>query len=130
MAQRRTLISSGSATERIVGYSRAVRVGDLISVAGTTAMAADGPVGGADVAEQSRECLRRIESALQQAGSSLTDVVRTRIFVTDIDEWPDVGRVHCEAFAATRPACTIVQVARLFDPRLKVEIEVDAIAGD
>jgi enamine deaminase RidA (YjgF/YER057c/UK114 family) len=125
----RASITDGTATERIFGYSRAVRVGAHISVAGTTAMAADGPVGGSDVAEQSRECLRRIESALQRAGASLTDVVRTRVFVTDIDEWREVGRVHSELFAESPPASTIVEVARLFDPRLKVEIEVDAIAG-
>jgi len=124
----RTLISSGTATEREFGYSRAVRAGGFVSVAGTTAMTADGPVGGTDVAEQTRECLRRIQAALEQAGAGLPDVVRTRIFVVDIDTWREVGRVHREVFAETLPATSIVEVARLFDPRLLVEIEADAIA--
>lgn len=125
----RTLISGGTATEKIFGYSRAVRVGDVVSVAGTTAMAPDGPIGGSDMAEQTRECLRRIEAALVQAGAALTDVTRTRIFVTDISAWREVGRVHSELFGETLPASTIVEVARLFDPRLLIEIEVDAIVS-
>jgi enamine deaminase RidA (YjgF/YER057c/UK114 family) len=125
----RTLISGGTATEKTFGYSRAVRVGDVVSVAGTTAMTPDGPVGGSDMAEQTRECMRRIEAALVQAGASLGDVTRTRIFVTNIDEWREVGRVHSELFAETLPASTIVEVSRLFDPRLLIEIEADAIVS-
>jgi len=126
MAER-LLVSNGSHTEKVFGYSRAVRVGNFVSVAGTTAMTPDGPVGGADVAEQTRESLRRIGAALAEAGTGFADVVRTRIFVTDIDTWPEVGRVHRELFAEALPASSIVEVSRLFDPRLLVEIEVDAI---
>jgi enamine deaminase RidA (YjgF/YER057c/UK114 family) len=121
----RKLVSSGSRPEQLFGFSRAVRVGDFVSVAGTTAMTPDGPVGGADIAEQTRECVRRIAEALSSAGAGLHDVVRTRVFVTDISAWPEVGRVHREAFAM--PASTIVEVSRLFDPRLLVEVEADAI---
>ncbi|CAM3726867.1 RidA family protein [Kibdelosporangium persicum] len=124
----RTLISSGSQTEKTFGYSRAVRVGGHVSVAGTTAMSPDGPVGGADVAAQTREILRRAADALAQAGVGLGDVVRTRVFVTDIDTWREVGAVHREFFGHVLPASTIVEVSRLFDPRLLVEIEMDAIA--
>jgi enamine deaminase RidA (YjgF/YER057c/UK114 family) len=124
---RRTLISSGTPTEKAFGYSRAVRVGNFISVAGTTAMTPEGPVGGPDLAEQTRECLRRIEAALVQAGAGLADVIRTRVFVTDIDAWQEVGRVHSELFSDVLPASTIVEVSRLFDPRLQVEIEADAL---
>lgn len=123
----RTLISGGTRTEEVFGYSRAVRVGSFISVSGTTAMAPEGPIGGSDVAEQTRECLRRIESALQEAGAGLADIVRTRVFVTDINAWQEVGRVHRELLGDVRPASTIVEVSRLFDPRVKVEIEADAI---
>nr|WP_042178155.1 RidA family protein [Kibdelosporangium sp. MJ126-NF4]CEL13011.1 Bona fide RidA/YjgF/TdcF/RutC subgroup [Kibdelosporangium sp. MJ126-NF4]CTQ98697.1 Bona fide RidA/YjgF/TdcF/RutC subgroup [Kibdelosporangium sp. MJ126-NF4] len=124
----RTLVSSGSLTEKTFGYSRAVRVGAYVSVAGTTAMGQDGPVGGADIAAQTRECLQRAADALDQAGVSVTDVVRTRVFVTDITTWREVGAVHQEFFAEVLPATTIVEVSALFDPRLLVEIEVDAIA--
>jgi enamine deaminase RidA (YjgF/YER057c/UK114 family) len=128
MAER-TLVSNGSQTERLFGYSRAVRVGNFVSVAGTTAMSPDGPVGGLDVAEQTRESLRRIRAALEEAGAGINDVVRTRIFVTDITTWQEVGRVHRELFAEALPASSIVEVSRLFDPRILVEIEVDAIVG-
>jgi enamine deaminase RidA (YjgF/YER057c/UK114 family) len=123
----RKLVSTGSRPEQVFGFSRAVRVGDFVSVAGTTAMSPDGPVGGPDVAEQTRECVRRIEEALASAGAGLDDVVRTRFFVTDVSTWPEVGRVHREAFAHALPASTIVEVSRLFDPRLLVEMEADAI---
>jgi enamine deaminase RidA (YjgF/YER057c/UK114 family) len=129
LMSERILVSTRTHTEEVFGYSRAVRVGNVVTVAGTTAMAADGPVGGSDVAEQTRECLRRIEAALHQTHASLADVVRTRIFVTDIDAWEEVGRVHRELFSEALPASTIVEVARLFDPRLLVEIEVDAIVS-
>ena len=113
-----------------MGYSRAVRVGDLVVVAGTTAAAdGGGAVGGDDAAAQTREALRRIALALEQAGASLDDVVRTRLYVTDMDRWAEVGRVHGEVFAAVRPAATLVEVSRLIDPALLVEIEVDAVVG-
>ena len=118
MAQRRT-VSSGSDYESLVGYSRAVRTGPYIVVAGTTA-AGDG------AATQAREALRRIEIALQQAGASLSDVVRTRIFVTDISLWQEVGAVHAEVFGEIRPVTTMVEVSALISPDLLVEIEVDA----
>jgi enamine deaminase RidA (YjgF/YER057c/UK114 family) len=123
----RTLVSDQSPAERLFGYSRAVRVGNFVSVAGTTAMTPEGPVGGADIAEQTKEALRRIAAALERAGAQLADVVRTRVFVTDIEAWPRVGDVHREVFAGILPASTIVEVSRLFDPRLLVEVEVDAI---
>jgi len=110
-----------------VGYSRAVRVGPWISVAGTTAAAAEGgAVGGDDIAAQTREALRRIALALEEAGAGLQDVVRTRLFVTDISRWEDVGRVHGEIFADIRPATSMVEVSKLIDPALLVEIEADA----
>ncbi len=97
-------------------------------VAGTTAAApGGGAVGGDDVGAQTREVLRRIAEALEQAGACLEDVVRTRVFVTDISRWEDVGRVHAEVFAAIRPAATMVEVRRLIDPALLVEIEADAV---
>ena len=118
MAQRRT-VSSGSDYESFVGYSRAVRTGPYIAVAGTTG-AGDG------VATQTREALRRIEIALQRAGGSLSDVVRTRIYVTDISLWREVGAVHAEVFGEIRPVATMVEVSALISPDLLVEIEVDA----
>ena len=122
------LVSSGAVWEPVVGYSRAVRVGPWVSVAGTTAAAEDGgAAGGDDIAEQTREALRRIAAALEQVGSSLQDVVRTRIFVTDISRWEEVGRAHGEVFADLRPAASMIQVAALIDPALLVEIEADAI---
>jgi enamine deaminase RidA (YjgF/YER057c/UK114 family) len=121
MAANRKLISSGSDFESAVGYSRAVRVGAHVAVAGTTGA---GPAG--DVTAQTRDALRRIEIALHQAGSSLGDVVRTRIFVTDISRWREVGAVHAEVFGQIRPASTMVEVAALITPELMVEIEADA----
>jgi enamine deaminase RidA (YjgF/YER057c/UK114 family) len=118
MAQRRT-VSSGSDYEALVGYSRAVRTGPYIAVAGTTG-AGDG------VAAQARDALRRIEIAVQQAGGSLSDVVRTRIYVTDISLWQEVGAVHAEVFGEIRPVTTMVEVSALISPDLMVEIEVDA----
>jgi len=118
---RRTTVDSGAPWEGVVGYSRAVRVGDWISVAGTTAP-------GDTAAEQTREAIRRIESALTQLGSGLADVVRTRIFVTDISQWEEIGRVHGEFFAETRPAATMVEVKALIEPALLVEVEADAVA--
>lgn len=124
----RRAITSGAPWESIVGYSRAVRVSNLVFVAGTTA--ADGfggAVGGDDVAAQTREALRRVESALREAGASVGDVVRTRMFVTDIARWEEVGRAHGEYFAGIQPASTMVEVSALIDPTLKVEVEAVAV---
>jgi len=124
MSPNRILVSSGSDFESAVGYSRAVRVGPHIAVAGTTtaAPAADDR----DVGAQTREALRRIEVALNQVGAMLSDVVRTRIYVTDISRWREVAAVHSEVFGEIRPAATMIEVSALIAPELLVEIEADA----
>lgn len=124
----RHLIASGAKWEPIAGYSRAVRVGQWIAVAGTTAVSPEGgAVGGDDPAEQTREAIRRIEAALEEAGAGLQHVIRTRMFVTDISRWEEVARAHGEFFSEIRPASTMVEVKALIDPALLVEIEADAL---
>ena len=125
----RKLISSGTSWENKFGYSRAVVVGNQVFVAGTTAVDEHGTVMGPDPYQQAAFIYQKIERALKEAGSSLKDVVRVRTFVTDISRWEDVARAQGEVFADIRPAATLVQVTALVDPRLLVEIEVDAVIG-
>lgn len=130
MELKRTNISSGVKFESIVGYSRAVRVGPFVYVTGTTATGADGEiVGVGDMYAQAKQVIANVVSALAKAGAQVEHVVRTRIFVTDIAQWEAVGRAHREAFGHVMPATTMVEVSKLIDPRMMVEIEADAVVG-
>ncbi|MGW5920591.1 RidA family protein [Nocardia fluminea] len=131
MTTTRVNISSASDFEDVVGYSRAVRVGNHVLVSGTTAaVAGGGAVGGDDIGAQTREVLARIATALEQAGASVRDVVRTRMFVTDIAHWPEVAAAHAEVFGTIRPAASMYEVTALIAPDLLVEIEADAIIDE
>ncbi len=126
MSQRQ-LISSGSPWEDVVGYSRAVRVGNLVEVAGTTSVDGDRVIGEGNVYEQTYFIFQKISKALQEAGSSLEHVIRTRMYITDISKWEEAGKAHGEVFSQIKPASTMVEVSALIDARLLIEIEATAI---
>jgi len=127
---RRYNVSSGTSWERVVGYSRAVRAGSFVYVSGTTATDEEGNVVAFDDAyTQTVQALRNVEAALRRAEARLKDVVRTRIYVTDIENWEEVGRAHSEFFGGMRPATSIVEVRRLISPEMLVEIEADAVTS-
>ncbi|MDA0707314.1 MAG: RidA family protein [Proteobacteria bacterium] len=131
MAKQRQKVSSGAPWESLVGYSLAVRSGNFIAVSGTTAVGADGKLLGAgDAYRQAERCIEIVRAALQQAGADLQHVVRTRMFVTDINRWQEIARAHQEAFGDSRPATSMIEVSRLIDPGMLVEIEADAIVDD
>ncbi len=127
MTERRR-VSSSSPYEDVIGFSRAVRVGDTVYVSGTVAWDDDGKLlGEGDVYAQAKQSLRNIEKALAEAGASMRDVVRTRIYLTDIDRWREAARAHAEAFADVKPAASMVEVSRLAEPSMLVEIEAVAV---
>jgi len=129
MVSRRNF-ASGTAWEPLAGYSRAVRVGPYVHVSGTTATGENEQIeGSGDAAVQTRQCIKNIETVLVQAGATLSDVVRTRMYVANIDDWRDIAEVHREFFASIRPATTMVEVSRLISPDILVEIEADAYVG-
>ncbi len=129
--QTRTNIRSGAPWEPLVGYSRAVRVGNFVAVSGTAAVSDDGQlVGEGDAHAQAVRCIEIIQAALKEAGAEMRHVVRTRIFVTDISLWEEIARAHEAAFGASPPATSMVEVSRLIDPRMLVEIEANAIVDD
>jgi len=125
--KNRLNISTGAPWESIVGYSRAVKIGNIVEVTGTVAVDGDKPVGIGNPYEQTKFIIQKIENVLHQAGASLSDVVRTRIFVTDISQWEAVGRAHGEFFGEIRPCTTMVEISRLISPDYMVEIEATAI---
>jgi enamine deaminase RidA (YjgF/YER057c/UK114 family) len=128
---KRESYSSAAPWEAIVGYSRAVRTGPFIAVTGCASVGPDGElVGEGDPYAQATRCIEVIREVLESAGAGLTDVVRTRMFVTNIDQWEEIGRAHKEAFGDIMPATTMVEVSRLIDPRMLVEIEADAVVTD
>jgi len=128
---KRLNISSGAKWEDIVGYSRAVRIGNVIEVAGTTAVDEAGNIVGVnDAYQQTKFTLAKIEKALVQAGATMKDVIRTRLYVTDISKWEDIGRAHGEYFREIKPASAMIEVKGLIDPKLLVEIEVTAVIAD
>ncbi|MFD0417770.1 RidA family protein [Streptomyces sp. NPDC127108] len=130
MEHVRKVVSSGSPLEPRIGFSRAVRSGPYVVVAGTAPIGDDGStVGPGDVYAQTVRCLDIAERALREAGASLDDVVRTRLLLTDVTQWEDAARAHGERFAAVRPACTVVEVSRFIDPAWLVEVEIDAVLG-
>jgi enamine deaminase RidA (YjgF/YER057c/UK114 family) len=124
---KRTLISSGAPWEATVGYSRAVRVGNMVFVAGTTAVDGETVIAPSNAYEQTRFILEKIAKALHEAGADMQHVVRTRMYVTNIADWPEIGRAHGEVFADIRPAATMVEVKGLINKDLVIEIEVDAV---
>lgn len=124
--EKRKLISSGAYWENIIGYSRAVRTGDVIEVSGTTATDGDKIIGKGDIYTQAVFIFQKIEKALQEAGGSLQDVTRTRMYVTDISQWKEVGKAHAQFFEEIKPAASMIEVSRLIDDDLLIEIEVTA----
>ena len=130
MSNKRVNISSGAKWEDIVGYSRAVRVGNIIEVAGTTAIDGEEIVGKENLYEQTKFIIKKIETVLSEAGGSLNDVVRTRMYVTNIAQWEEAGRAHGEFFKNIKPVATMVEVSSLIHPDLLIEIEVTAIVSE
>lgn len=130
MEDVRQVVSSGSPLEPQIGFSRAVRSGKYVAVAGTAPIGDDGStVGPGDVYAQTARCLDIAERALQEAGASIEDVVRTRIMLTDVTRWKEAARAHGERFASVRPACTVVEISRFIEPAWLVEVEIDAVIG-